>query len=58
MEREAVARARAADVGLVTLWRYYAGPRARPGLVLGYGALPTARIPEGLRRLGACLSAA
>ncbi|RYZ43067.1 MAG: PLP-dependent aminotransferase family protein [Myxococcaceae bacterium] len=58
LEREVVARARAADVGLVTLSRFYAGPRARPGLVLGYGSLPTARIPEGLRRLGACLAAA
>ncbi|RKG86248.1 MocR-like pyridoxine biosynthesis transcription factor PdxR [Corallococcus terminator] len=58
LERETVARARAADVGLVTLSRYYAGPRARPGLVLGYGALPTARIPEATRRLGACLAKA
>jgi GntR family transcriptional regulator/MocR family aminotransferase len=27
---------------------------ARPGLVLGYGAIPTARIAEGLRRLRRC----
>ncbi|OJH37505.1 PLP-dependent aminotransferase family protein [Cystobacter ferrugineus] len=56
LERDAVARARAADVGLVTLSRYYNGPRARPGLVLGYGSVPTARIAEGLRRLGDCLA--
>ncbi|MBN8233325.1 PLP-dependent aminotransferase family protein [Corallococcus macrosporus] len=55
LERETVARARAAGVGLVTLSRYFAGPRARPGLVLGYGGIPAARVPEGLRRLGASL---
>jgi GntR family transcriptional regulator / MocR family aminotransferase len=27
---------------------------ARPGLVLGYGAIPTARIAEGMRRLRRC----
>jgi GntR family transcriptional regulator/MocR family aminotransferase len=29
-------------------------PPARPGLVLGYGAIPTERIEEGLRRLRTC----
>ena len=28
--------------------------RRRPGIVLGYGAIPTARIEEGLRQLRAC----
>lgn len=58
LEREAVARAQAAGVGLFTLSRYCAGPRAKAGLVLGYGAMPTSRIAEGLRRLGACLATA
>ncbi|MFP2900474.1 PLP-dependent aminotransferase family protein, partial [Corallococcus sp. 4LFB] len=56
LERETVARARAAGVGLITLSRYFAGPRARAGLVLGYGGIPAARVPEGLRRLGASLA--
>ncbi|RKH95714.1 PLP-dependent aminotransferase family protein [Corallococcus sp. AB038B] len=56
LERETVARARAVDVGLISLSRYFAGPRARPGLVLGYGGIPATRIPEGMKRLGACLS--
>ena len=58
LEREAVVRAQAAGVGLFTLSRYCAGPRAKAGLVLGYGAIPTSRIAEGLRRLGACIAAA
>jgi GntR family transcriptional regulator / MocR family aminotransferase len=28
----------------------------RHGLVIGYGAVPTDRIPEGLRRLRECVS--
>jgi DNA-binding transcriptional MocR family regulator len=30
------------------------GP-TRPGLTLGYGAIPTERIEEGLRRLRTCV---
>jgi GntR family transcriptional regulator / MocR family aminotransferase len=52
LEREVLAGARAAGVGLVSLSRYYVGPQARQGLVLGYGAIDTSRVPEGLRRLG------
>jgi GntR family transcriptional regulator / MocR family aminotransferase len=58
LEREVVERAKAAGVGLVTLSRYYASTPAQPGLVLGYGSMPTARIDEGLRRLRTCLAAA
>jgi GntR family transcriptional regulator/MocR family aminotransferase len=29
------------------------GPAVRSGLVIGYGAIPTARIDEGMRRLAA-----
>ncbi|MFP2907244.1 PLP-dependent aminotransferase family protein [Pyxidicoccus sp. 3LFB2] len=58
LEQDVVARANAVGVGLVPLSRYYAGPSAKPGLVLGYGAVATARIDEGLRRLRACISAA
>jgi GntR family transcriptional regulator / MocR family aminotransferase len=47
-------RAWAAGVGLVALSTWDAGPPSQPGLVLGYGAIPTARIEEGLRRLRRC----
>jgi GntR family transcriptional regulator/MocR family aminotransferase len=44
---------RAADSGVAVqeLARFGVDRPAQPGLVLGYGAVPTARIPEGLRRL-------
>ncbi|WP_164017680.1 PLP-dependent aminotransferase family protein [Pyxidicoccus trucidator] len=58
LEQDVVARAKAAGVGLVALSRYYASPSVKPGLVLGYGAVATARIDEGLRRLRACVTAA
>jgi GntR family transcriptional regulator / MocR family aminotransferase len=47
-------RAWAAGVGVMALSRWDAGPPSQPGLVLGYGAIPTARIEEGLRRLRRC----
>jgi hypothetical protein len=31
------------------------GTATPPGFLLGYGAIDVAAIPEGLRRLGACL---
>lgn len=49
------ASARAAGVTVRPLDRYAVGSPARPGLVLGYGAIPTTRIPEGLTRLRRCL---
>jgi hypothetical protein len=32
---------------------FYCGTPVRSGLVIGYGAIPTARIDEGMRRLAA-----
>lgn len=44
---------RAASLGVVvrTLAYFSAEPRPRAGLVIGYGAIPTAKVDEGLRRL-------
>lgn len=54
--RDVVEPARRAGVALPALSWFSARPeRARRGLVLGYGAIPTDRIDEGLRRLRACL---
>jgi GntR family transcriptional regulator/MocR family aminotransferase len=44
-------RARELSLGVADL-RGYDGP---PGLVLGFGAIPSERIPEGLRRLSMCV---
>ncbi|WP_027344780.1 MocR-like pyridoxine biosynthesis transcription factor PdxR [Hamadaea tsunoensis] len=49
-----VPRAVRQGVGIEPLAGYYAVPPGRAGLVLGYGAIPLDRIPEGLRRLRAC----
>ncbi|MBK1789422.1 MocR-like pyridoxine biosynthesis transcription factor PdxR [Prauserella cavernicola] len=49
-----VTRARAAGVAVQSLAEVADDPAARPGLVLGYGAIETSRIAEGLRRLAAC----
>jgi GntR family transcriptional regulator/MocR family aminotransferase len=46
-----VAAARSAGVGVQALRDYHLGAAARDGLVIGYGATPTERIGEGLRRL-------
>jgi GntR family transcriptional regulator/MocR family aminotransferase len=45
-----LAHARAAGVELLSLSHFEVGP---PGIVLGYGAIPTDRVDEGLRRLRA-----
>jgi len=47
-------RASAAGVELLPLSMYGVDIPTRPGLVLGYGAIPTDRIEEGLRRLRHC----
>jgi GntR family transcriptional regulator / MocR family aminotransferase len=47
-------RASAAGVALLPLSMYGVDTPARPGLVLGYGAIPTERLDEGLRRLRRC----
>jgi GntR family transcriptional regulator/MocR family aminotransferase len=51
-----LARARGADVGAFVLSGFSADGSARDGVVLGYGAIPTDRVDEGLRRLGRCLA--
>ena len=52
---DAVAR-RAAEAGVAfhTLAFLGGSASAQPGVVLGYGAIPTARVKEGLRRLLGC----
>ncbi len=50
----AARRARPMGVFVYTLSQFTVGT-ARPGLVIGYGAIPLDRIDEGLRRLKACL---
>jgi GntR family transcriptional regulator/MocR family aminotransferase len=54
--RDVVEPARRAGVALPALsWFSVRPEHARPGLVLGYGAIPTDRIDEGLRLLRSCL---
>jgi GntR family transcriptional regulator/MocR family aminotransferase len=47
-------RASEAGVEVQQLASFAMGPRNRPGLALGYGAIQTARIEEGLERLREC----
>jgi GntR family transcriptional regulator/MocR family aminotransferase len=47
-------RASAAGVALLPLSMYGVDRPTRPGLVLGYGAIPTERLDEGLGRLRRC----
>ena len=54
-EREVATRACARGVGFDRLSTYYAADRSQAGVVLGYGAIATERIEEGLRILRACL---
>jgi GntR family transcriptional regulator/MocR family aminotransferase len=55
---EEVAR-RASSVGVefLLLSRFTFDTPVRPGILLGYGAIPTAQVLEGLRRLRACFDA-
>jgi GntR family transcriptional regulator/MocR family aminotransferase len=46
-----LAAASAAGVELLSLSRLAVGPPSQPGIVLGYGAIPSDRVDEGLRRL-------
>lgn len=57
LEREVIAHAREAGVGVEPLSNYCAERPAQHGLVLGYGAMATNRIDEGLRRLRASFEA-
>jgi GntR family transcriptional regulator/MocR family aminotransferase len=49
-----VRRASHAGVAVQELSKFAVGGPARPGLVLGYGAIPAQHIEEGLRRLRHC----
>jgi GntR family transcriptional regulator/MocR family aminotransferase len=57
-EGEIASRAQAAGVVFDRLSRYCLNDPARAGLVLGYGAMPLAKIDEGLRRLRPTVSPA
>jgi len=48
---EVVARAQTSGVALYSISRFAAEPRGRSGLVIGYGAIQTSQIGEGLKRL-------
>ncbi|QSQ22343.1 PLP-dependent aminotransferase family protein [Pyxidicoccus parkwayensis] len=58
LERETLERAKVAGVSLMNLSNYCMSRPAQPGFVLGYGAVATARIDEGLRRLRMCIDSA
>ena len=51
-----VERARTCGVALLPLSRFRVGADGPQGLVLGYGAIPTEHIGEGLRRLADCMA--
>ena len=57
-----VTRAAANGVSLTTLARYYADAMstsaAPPGLLIGYGAIATQKVDEGMRRLAAAFTSA
>jgi GntR family transcriptional regulator/MocR family aminotransferase len=50
-------RASAVGVECMPLSLYAAGDTPRPGIVIGYGAIATDQIDEGLRRLRECFTA-
>ncbi|WP_457420597.1 MocR-like pyridoxine biosynthesis transcription factor PdxR [Roseateles sp. P5_E7] len=52
---ELARRAWAAGVGVESLSRYWLGAQGLDGLVLGYGSITAARIPEAVRRLAQAL---
>ena len=51
-------RAEAWGILVRTVSSFSAESRVRDGLVIGYGAIPTEKIPEGLNRLAKTLRAA
>ncbi|GAT70508.1 hypothetical protein HS048_02245 [Planomonospora sp. ID91781] len=53
-----MSRAREAGIAVEPLSGYHAEPPGRPGLVIGYGAIPPERIEPGLRRLAECFRGA
>ncbi|MGQ0642086.1 MAG: hypothetical protein ACT4P6_15160 [Gemmatimonadaceae bacterium] len=54
VDQAVVQRAHAAGVAVLALSHNYVSARPRPGLLIGYGAVKTDRIAEGLRRLSTC----
>jgi GntR family transcriptional regulator/MocR family aminotransferase len=52
------ARAATAGVAVRPLSRYYAGPRPRQGLLLGFGCVPERAMPRPFQRLADCLAQA
>ena len=54
-DHDVAVRAARRGISVIPLSSCYAGPRPRPGLVLGYGATPVADIPDAVRRLKAIL---
>jgi GntR family transcriptional regulator/MocR family aminotransferase len=55
LEAMVAAQAEESGIGLHRLSPYYVDARARAGLAIGYGGLPTEHIDEGLRRLHAII---
>ena len=53
-----VRQASAMNVAVQELATFFFEGPARPGLVFGYGAIPTPQIPEGMRRLRSCFEGA
>jgi len=51
-----VTRAQDAGVRVYPLSRFCFTPDGDPGLVIGYGVIPTSKIEEGLRRLRECFA--
>jgi GntR family transcriptional regulator/MocR family aminotransferase len=54
-DTELATRASGKGVAVLPLSYHHIGRRVRSGFLLGYGAIATHRIEEGLRRLGSCL---
>jgi GntR family transcriptional regulator/MocR family aminotransferase len=57
LERDLAQRALAEGVAFDRLSVYCTSDRPQAGVVLGYGAIPTSKIDEGLRRLHECFVA-
>jgi GntR family transcriptional regulator/MocR family aminotransferase len=54
---DVVRRAAAVGVGIFPLSRFCAEEPALPGVVIGYGAIATVKVEEGLRQLASCFRA-
>jgi GntR family transcriptional regulator / MocR family aminotransferase len=54
-DEEILARAEDGDLHVAALRRTYRYSRPRPGIILGFGAVPTADVPDAVRLLLPCL---